>query len=196
MKILIIILMYSLNTYASSITKFRTTPDGSAMQKFNLNPDKASYEKTSNFFDLDGKNYSLGLLELTKLDTEYSNVLKELDEYAKKFTAVDDFLKGKGSSFNQVSGIIQHEAVIMVDDFRIKPDSKHYSSLDKLFKRLQKLEWKLVKGFQISPDLEKFMEFDDGKIVNTNKYARDLYCKKAQLPTVCTLHGGGQIYVE
>ena len=196
MKFLTIILIFSLHAGASSISKYRTTPDGSAMQRFNLDADKATYEKTSNFFDLKAKNYSVGLLELTKLDAEYTAVKKEVDEYAKKLHVVDDFLKEKGSGFNQVSGVIQHEAVIMVDDFRIKPDSKHYGPLNTLFQRLQKLEWKLEKGFQISPDLEQVMEINNGKTVKTSKYARDLYCRKAQLPTVCTLHGGGQIYVE
>ncbi len=196
MKFLTLILIFSFHAGASSISKYRTTPDGSAMQRFNLEADKATYEKTSNFFDLKARNYSVGLLELTKLNSEYSAVKKEVDGYAIKLHAVDDFLKEKGSGFNQVSGVIQHEAVIMVDDFRIKPDSKHYQPLNKLFQRLQKLEWKLAKGFQISPDLEQVMEIDNGKTVKTSKYARDLYCRKAQLPTVCTLHGGGQIYVE
>lgn len=196
MKILILTLIFSFQAGASSIAKYRTTTDGSAMQKFNLEADKASYEKTSNFFDLKSKNYSIGLLELKAVTKEYSAVMKEVDEYAKKFHTVDDFLKEKGSGFNQVSGIIQHEAIIMVDDFRVKPDSKHYEPLNKLFQRLQKLDWKLAKGFQISPDLQKVMEIENGKTVKTEKYARDLYCRKAQLPTVCTLHGGGQIYVE
>lgn len=196
MKLLTFILIFSIDAGASTIAKYRTTPDGSAMQKFNLDADKATYEKTSNFFDLKGKNYSVGLLELKKLDPDYAAVTKQVDEYAKKLHVVDDFLKEQGSGFNQVSGVIQHEAVIIVDDFRIKPDSKHYEPLNKLFQRLQKLDWKLAKGFQISPDLEQVIEIDNGKTVKTSKYARDLYCRKAQLPTVCTLHGGGQIYVE
>ncbi|MES2528521.1 MAG: hypothetical protein V4598_15665 [Bdellovibrionota bacterium] len=196
MKILIFSLILSFQAGASTIAKYRSTPDGSAMQKFNLESDKATYEKTSNLFDLKAKNYSVGLHDLKAVTKEYSAVMKEVDEYAKKFQVVDEFLKEKGSGFNQVSGIIQHEAVILVDDFRVKPDSKHYAALNKLFQRLQKLDWKLAKGFQISPDLQKVMEFENGKPVKTEKYARDLYCKKAQLPTVCTLHGGGQIYVE
>jgi hypothetical protein len=166
------------------------------MQKFNLTAEKATYEKTSNFFDLEAKNYSVGLLELKKLNNEYSIILKEVDEYAKKLHLVDDFLKEKGSGFNQISGIILHEAILIVDDFRIKPDSKHYRPINTLFQRLQKLDWKLAKGFQISPDLEQVMEIDNGKTVKTSRYARDLYCRKAQLPTVCTFHGGGQIFVE
>ncbi len=196
MKILILTLALSFQAGASSIGKYRTTPDGSAMQKFNLESDKASYEKTSNLFDLKAKNYSVGLHELKAVTKEYAAVMKEVDEYAKKFQVVDEFLKEKGSGFNQVSGIVQHEAIITVDDFRVKPDSKHYAALNNLFQRLQKLDWKLAKGFQISPDLQKVMEIENGKAVKTEKYARDLYCRKAQLPTVCTLHGGGQIYVE
>ncbi len=54
----------------------------------------------------------------------------------------------------------------------------------------------VISGKRLASDLGKIFEIDKGKTVNENKYARDLYCKKPQLPTVCTFPGEGQVFVE
>ncbi len=196
MKILIAAFLIATNIHAATLSKYRSTPDGVASQKFILKDNEATFEKTSNFFDMKAKDYSVGIHKLTTLNPEYQDTLKKIEEFSVKLKKVDDFLKTKGSSYNEVAGIVQHEVIILVDDFRIKPESKYYTELDALFKKLQQQDWKLTKGFRITPDLEKVLEIDKGEVVKTSKYARDLYCKKAQLPTTCTLHGGGHIFVE
>lgn len=196
MKTFIALFFIAMNLEAASISKYRSMPDGVDSQKFILSEKEATFEKTSNFFDMKEKDYSVGISRLTNLNSEYQDTLKKVEEFAVKVKKVDDYLKTKGSSYNDVAGPPQHEVLIIVDDYRIKPESKFYTELDGLFNKLQKLDWKLTKGYRITPDLEKVLEIDKGEVVKTSKYARDLYCNKAQLPTTCTLHGGGQIFVR
>lgn len=196
MKFLIAAFLFVTYVQAASLGKYRSTSDGVASQKFILSEKEATFEKTSNFFDMKEKDYSVGIHKLTKLSPEYQDTRRKIEEFSVKLKKVDDYLKTKDSSYNEVAGPIQHEVVIMVDEYRIKPESKYYTELDRLYKKLQLLEWKLTKGYRISPDLEKVMEIDKGEVVKTSKYARDLYCKKAELPTTCTLHGGGHIFVR
>jgi hypothetical protein len=122
--------------------------------------------------------------------------VKKIDEYGAKFKEVDDYLKTKGSSFNEVAGLLKHQAVILVNDFRIMPESKYYAELDGLFKKLQKLDWKLTKGYRLTEDLQKVLEIEEGKPVKTSPFARDLYGQRVHPPTICTPYGGGQIYVK
>ena len=196
MKYFIISLLVSLSVNATTIAKYRTTSDGAASQKFILDAAEPVFEKTSNYFDLKQGDYGIGVHKLSQVNAGYKSIVKEIEEYSKKFKTVDEFLKTKGSSFNEVSGLIKHEAIILVDDYRIKPDSKYYAPLDALFKKLRAMDWKLSKGYRISSDLEKVMEFDQGKETTSTKYARELYCQKPLPPTMCTFQGGGQVYVK
>lgn len=196
MKYLFLSLLIAFHVEASTLAKYRTTSDGVASQKFLLDAKVPVFEKTSNYFDLKHGDYGIGIHSLSEVNEEYRALVKEVEEYAKKFKTVDDYLTTKGSSFNEVSGLIKHEAIILVDDYRIKPESKYYAPLDALFKKMRALDWKLSKGYRISNDLEKVIEFDKGKETNSKKYARDLYCQKPLPPTTCTFQGGGQIYVK
>lgn len=184
------------NVDAATFAKYRTTVEGTASQKFILDDNEPVFEKTSNYFDLKHGDYGIGIHHLSAVNAEYKALVKEVEEYAKKFKVVDEYLKTKGSSFNEVSGLIKHEAIILVDDYRIKPESKYYAALDALFKKVRAMEWKLAKGYRISSDLEKVIEFDKGKETKTTKYSRELYCQKPLPPTTCTFQGGGQIYVK
>lgn len=196
MKYLILSFLFIFAARASTLGKYRTTTDGVASQKFLLDDKEPVFEKTSNYFDLKNGDYGIGIHKLSEVSAEYKALVKEVAEYARKFKTVDDYLKTKGSSFNEVSGLIKHEAIILVDDYRIKPDSKYYSSLDTLFNKLRAMNWKLEKGYRISKDLEKVMEFDKGKETQATKYSRELYCQKPLPPTTCTFQGGGQVYVK
>lgn len=196
MKYFILSLIFSLSLGASTLSKYRSTSDGVSSQKFIFDDKIPTFEKTSNYFDLKHGDYGIGIHKLSKESSEYKNLVKEVEEYAKKFKTVDEFLKTKGSSFNEVSGLIKHESIIMVDDYRIKPDSKYYASLDALFKKFQGMGWKLTKGYRISNDLERILEFDKGKEIKSSLYSKALYCQKLQPPTTCTYFGGGQVYVK
>lgn len=193
---LILLFCLSFQASASSIAKYRSMPEGSFLQKFILNDKNSTYEKTSNFFDPEKKELAIGIHVLRDAGAEYTAVKKAVDEYASKFKTVDDFLKTKDSDFNKVSGLIRHETIIMVDDFRIKPDSEYYAELNKLFQRLQKLKWDLSKGYRVSSDLKNVQEMNDGKVVKTLKYDTGLYCQSERRPTMCTYFGGGKIFVE
>lgn len=195
MKYFIIALLVTFQASATSLGKYRSTADGVASQKFTLDGKVAKFEKTSNYFDLSGKDYTVGIFQ-TANEKAVSEQMAKVDEYVKKFEAVDEYLKTKGSSFNDVAGSADHDVVIHVNDFRIRKESKYFAELDAIFMKLRKLEWKQTKGFQVSPDLKNLTEIDEGKKVKTSPYARDLYCQKMQLPTMCTFHGGGQIYVK
>ena len=188
-------LAFSFQASATTFGKYRSTPDGVASQKFIADKDVTKFEKTSNYFDLSDKDYSVGIY--TSEDRkEFSELMTKVEEYSKKFQVVDEYLKTKGSSFNNVSGSPGHEEVILVNDYRIRKESKFYAELDGVFKKLRGLKWKQQKGYQVSQDLMKLMEIEDGKTIKTSPYARDLYCQRVQPPTTCTFYGGGQIYVK
>ncbi|MFL5783911.1 MAG: hypothetical protein ACJ76H_04815 [Bacteriovoracaceae bacterium] len=196
MKYFLLAVLFSATAYSSTFGKYRSTPEGVASQKFILNETNATFEKTSNYFDLKDRDYAIGILKLEKVNEDYKTVMKKIDEYGAKFKEVDDYLKTKGSSFNEVAGLLKHQAVILVNDYRVMPESKYYAELDGLFKKLQKLDWKLTKGYRVTEDLQKVLEIDEGKAVKTSPFARDLYCQKIHPPTICTPYGGGQIYVK
>jgi hypothetical protein len=196
MKLLFALVLIATNLNAATLSKYRSTPDGVASQKFILGDKEATLEKTSNFFDMKAKDYSVGIHKLTTINSEYKETVKKIEAFAVKLKKADEYLKTKDSSYNEVSGPVKHEVIILVDEFRIRPESTYYTELDRLFKKLQSMDWKLMKGYRITPDLEKIFEIDKGEVVKTSRYARDLYCKRTQLPTTCTLHGGGHIFVE
>lgn len=197
MKSFILICLFTLNAAsAATLAKFRSSPDGTSSQKFLLEGEAPKFEKTSNLFDPKSKDYRIGVHSLAGKPAEFKKLMAKVDEYAKKFKEVDEFLKTKNSSFNDVAGAVHHDSVILVDEFRIKPESKYYAELDQIFKKLQGMNWRLKTGFKLTENLEKVLEYKDGKEVKSSPYARDLYCQKAHPPTVCTFYGGGQVFVQ
>lgn len=192
----LLIILFVSQVQALTLSKYRSTPDGAASQLFNLDSKKPQFEKTSNVFDPNSNDLGIGIHELSSPGEEYKSLVKNLEGYAAKFKVVDDFLKTKGSSFNDVSGPPNHEAIIILNDYRIKPDSKYYAELDVVFKKIRSMNWRLVKGYRITDDLKKVLEINDGKTTKTSSYDKDLYCQKAQRPTLCTYYGGGQVYVK
>jgi hypothetical protein len=93
-------------------------------------------------------------------------------------------------------GDTKDDVVIMIDNYKIIPDSKYYPELDRLFKKLQNLDWKLMKGFRITPELENLLEIDKGEVVKTSKFELTTYCKGAKLPTTCIFDESGHIFLK
>jgi hypothetical protein len=196
MKIFILILFISLQARATTFGKYRSVPEGVDAQTFVATESDRHFEKTSNLFDPTGNDYSIGTFSLASGAAEFTTLMKRVEEFSAKFKTVDDFLKTKDSSFNEVSGNSGHEVVILVNDFKVRPSSKYYKELDELFQKLRSLSWTQTKGFKVSENLKILEEFDGGKVIKTQPYAREMYCRNMQMPTVCTFHGGGEIYVK
>lgn len=196
MKKILILLLISTQAYPVTFGKYRSSPDGVASQKFVTEGKAVRFEKTSNYFDLTQKDYSVGVFKLNEPSPEFTRLMEKVEEFSKKFSTVDEFLKTKDSSFNELAGDSGHDVVILVNDFRVKPDSKYYKELDAIFKKMRKLDWKHTDGYRVTEDLKELSQLESGKVIKTVPYARDMYCRKLRPPTICTFHGGGEIYVK
>lgn len=193
MKFLILLALgLPVASHAVSFGKIRSDVEGSSSQVFAIEEGKATFEKTSNLFDVTPKDYRVGRFEVTsdKLKETYAGLVA----FEKKLKVVDEALQKKKSSFNQMSGAPGHKTVIMVGNFRIMPESQYYQELEEKFNELKKLEWTLNSGYKISPDLKEVSVYKDGKIEKTEKYQVESYCKENR--EVCTYSSGGKIFVK
>lgn len=196
MKLFLFILIAVTNMQAATLEKIRTNPEGVDSQKFILGEKEASLEKKSNFFDMQEKDYSVGTFKLIKMSPDYQETLKKISELSLKVKKVDEYLKIKSSRYNEIVGAPKDDVIIMIDDFRIIPESRYYTELDRLFKKLQNLDWKMMKGFRITPDLEKLLEIVKGEVLKTSKFELSTYCKKAQIPTICIFDENGRVHLR
>lgn len=179
---------------AATLSQYHSSPDGSSVQKFTVTPQKALYEKKSNFFDKE-KSYTLGsfTLDASKLSPED---LKRLDEVVKKIKAVDDFLKKKNSSFNDLADKSPHRSFMILNEYRISQDSDLYPELKMYFEKLQKMQWKQESGIKLSNDLKTITIIKGGKETKTEVFNLAFQCQKAEVPTLCAYKDLGILYVQ
>ncbi|MCM2349553.1 MAG: hypothetical protein NDI69_05995 [Bacteriovoracaceae bacterium] len=193
MKFLWLILLINF-AQAATLSQYHSSPDGSSVQKFTVNSKNALYEKRSNFFDKE-KSYSLGsfTLKASKISPED---LKRLDEILKKIKTVDDFLKKKNSSFNDLSDKTPHRSFLVLNDYRISHESDLYPELKMLFEKFQNMEWKQESGIKLSNDLKTITTIQAGKETKTEAFNMPFQCQKAEAPTMCAYKDLGILYVQ
>lgn len=192
MNILTLILIAS-SVFAVNISRYISLPEGVSEQRFELEKDRATYQKTSNFFDKD-KNLSLGTFSAKskKVAQETDKIIKVL----KKIKGVDDFLKKKNSSFNELSDKSPHASFIFLGDFRITKNSNLYPELFSIFERLQKLEWKHESGLKLTLDYKTQSIIKNGKETSSRNFDFEFQCKHPKAPTMCIFKDVGILYLE
>lgn len=179
---------------AATLAQYYSSPDGSSVQAFTVDSGGASYEKRSNFFDKE-KSYSLGTFYLTKKAISAED-LKKIDEALVKIKKVDDFLKQKNSSFNDLSDKTPHKSFLLLNDYRISQDSDLYPDLKKLFDKFQSMNWIHKSGIKLSADFKTVTTIADGKEIKSEKFNFEFQCQKAVVPTICAFKDLGILYLK
>lgn len=186
MKIFFLGIFLSLNAGAVTLEKSLSLPEGKMKQTIEWDKEKLKLFKDSNYFD-SPKAYRIG--NFTAPIKGQQKTISSLEELLKKVEAVDEALKKKGTSFNQLSIPKAHVTIYRLNEFVIGPGSKYYQILDDHFKHLGKLQWKQIDGYEISRDFKTVKEFEGGKLKKTSEFASDFFCKR----DMCTYTGGGTI---
>lgn len=181
----------SVEVSAVSLTKFQSTPEGTSSQVFLVEETKATLDKNTNLFD-PKLDFALGIFRRESLE-DFKEVHRKLAELEGKFKIVDETLKKRKTSFNDISGKPGHKTILILGDYRVMPESKYYGELEVLFNQLQKLEWNLEEGYRISPDLSTVSVYKDGKVQKTEKYLKIAHCSDDR--TTCTYNLGGRIFL-
>lgn len=192
--IFILLTILSSQLYAATLGQYISHPDGTSFQSFSLEKDKVLYEKHSNFFD-DKKDLSLGHFEPRK-KIDVTTQKKKLKKILAKIEEVDNFLKKKNSSFNELSSKKPHQSFLLLNKYRVTKDSELYPELKKIYDDLYENEWKQVSGIKLSPDLKKVISIKDGKESSTENFNMSFHCKAPTTPTVCGYKDLGILYIQ
>lgn len=194
MKYLILAILISTQLQATTIGQYISSPDGSSVQAFDLSPKKVTYKKHSNFFDTK-KDLTLGEFEIVG-DKAFKVERAKLEEILTKVKTVDEYLKKKDSSFNDLSSKKPHEPFLILNEYRITKDSDLYPELKKIYDTLSARKWKQVSGIKLSDDLKNVMKIENGKEVSKENFNLAFHCKKQEVPTVCGYKELGILFVQ
>jgi hypothetical protein len=176
--------LMSLNGWSTTLTKARSTYEGSSVQKFKFEKNTVIFDKQSNFFDAK-KDLRIGIFHTTAAKAEVSAVKQKLEAMAAKISLADQVLKNKNSSFNELSGPVKHESFYLLNDYLVTNESNLYSELETLFVALQGLEWKQQEGYFLSPDYKQVSVVKNGKVQVTEDFNFEFHCNKPAAPTTC-----------
>ncbi len=190
MNTLFILLFLSLSAHSSILQKVRSTPEASESQAFFVEKDSAHYQKNTNLFDQPRRDFAFGTFVLKNRNSSYASIQAHLKALGEQFRNSDKFLKTKGMSFNELSGEVRHLTVFVIDGFTVKPDSKYFGELDKLFAQLQTLEWKLRDGYSFSKDFLSVEKVEKEKVLVKETFTESFFCQKG----MCAYRGYGPIY--
>ncbi len=194
MKYLILAILVSTQLHATTIGQYISSPDGSSVQAFDVTSKKVTYKKHSNFFDTK-KDLTLGDFELVD-DQAFKEERAKLEEILAKVKTVDEYLKKKDSSFNDLSSKKPHEPFLILDNYRITKDSDLYPELKKIYDTLSARKWKHVSGIKLSDDFKNVMKIENGKEVSKENFNLAFHCKKQEAPTVCGYKELGILFIQ
>lgn len=194
MKLLIFFTVFSSALNAATLGQYYSSPEATSTQKFSISNSKLSYEKRSNFFDKKN-DYRLGVFEAPATQaTKADN--KKLEAISKKIQKIDDFMKKKGESFNDLSTKKPHASFFLLNDYRISQESDLYPEVKEIYERLYEQNWKLKKGIKLSDDFKKLFHIKDGKEVSQEAFDFPFHCRKAEPPTICGYKDEGILYIK
>lgn len=192
MKWLFALTFISFTANSAILGQLISQPDGSSVQQFQISSNKVTYEKRSNFFDKKTD------LSLGKFSTNYKVTDKEQNKISttlSKIKVVDEVMKKKSSSFNDLSTKEPHASFLMLDDFRISKESDLYPEMKTLYETLAKQEWKQESGIRLSKDYKSLIQIKDGKEVSREPFNFPFHCQKPEPPTQCAFKDYGILYL-
>jgi hypothetical protein len=193
MKLLLVGLVLSSSVFGVSLGQYVDSLDGASLQRFEINSNSATYTKRSNLFDVK-KDLSVGIFELEKDQLRDEKVI--LTKVLQKIQEVDQYLKTRKSSFNELSQKKPHESFILLNDYRISQHSDLYPELKSVFNKLMAKTWKQREGAQLSDDYKSLSVISRGKVISVRPFNLMFSCKKGDLPTVCRYKDEGLIYLR
>jgi len=192
MRLFFIGLFISFHSYGITLSQFRTTSEATSLQEFLLVDGKASYNKKSNFFD---PSLDLRLGRFTYSGKETLPVEKSLKAVLAKIVIADKILKSKKRSFNDLSGNDKHQSVLILDGFKVTPESDLYSELKINFNALINLKWEIQKGISLSSDHAKVTQINNGKPSAPQPFNFAFSCQSQSPPTVCGFKDLGVLFI-
>lgn len=194
MKFLLCLLFISTQLSAATLGQYISKPEGSSVQSFIIKKKSVVYDKRSNFFD-QKKDLSLGSFKPAQtIDAAFYD--RKLESILSKVEEVDDFLRKKKSSFNELSSKKPHDSFFLLNSYRITKDSDLYPEVKKIFEELYQSKWKQISGIKLTDDLKEVTTVKNGKAVSNNPFNMSFHCKAPSAPTICGYRDLGILYVQ
>lgn len=193
MKIVLTFFMICSSASATTLGQYISTPGGTSVQKFEITSSKVEYEKRSNFFDAK-KDLSLG--KFTSVQKISSKEQNHLESTLAKIKTVDEILKKKSTSFNELSQKVPHESFFMLDDYRVSKQSDLYPELKNVYDSLASLTWKLETGVRLTDDYKTVIYTKDGKEISRQPFNFRFHCEKPEPPTQCMIKDYGILFLS
>lgn len=175
---------------AFTLSQVKSTPSYLALQEFRFSGDSVFFNKASNFFD-HKIEYELGSYRAS-LKSETRQDKAKLLAILAKLTAVDNYLREKNSSFNDLNRVSGHESYLMLDKFKIPQSSNLYPEVKVIFDHLRSVDWSVLKRVRLSDDLRRIS--DAGGKESLFDMAEK--CSSPQAPTFCFIKGYGVLFLE
>lgn len=142
---------------AVTFTAFRDAPEGTTIQKFEFIKNSIRYSKTSNFFD-PKDDYRLG--SMTAVDQKEIGLIKaEIDDLHRKLEVSSKALKKLYNiELSDLRTDERHAPAILIGGHKLAPRTLAYKTAHPILQKLLALEWKLLKGINLTTDgtVEKF----------------------------------------
>lgn len=194
MKYLLALIFISSQISAATLGQYISKPEGSSVQSFMVDKKNIVYEKRSNFFD-QKKDFSLGSFEPSgRINSSAYD--KKLDSILSKVEEVDQFLRKKNSSFNELSTKKPHDSFFLLNSYRITKESDLYPEVKKVFDELYQKSWKQVSGIKLTSDLKEVSTIKNGRTISTKSFHMSFHCQAPAKPTVCGYKDLGILYIQ
>ncbi len=178
---------------AVTLTRYQSSPEGNSLQSFSFSKD-ATLTRRSNTFDRSLK-LRLGIFTLgvgESIGREERAVVAILT----KIRTIEETLRRRGSSFNQLAPKGPHGSYFLLENFHIAEGSNIYPELMKISHNLLLKKWLQQEGLRVSDDLKFLTTVKGGKDVSTEAFNYQFHCNRERPPGYCLFKDQGILFVD
>lgn len=186
--IILLATLFSFASFALSLGQFQSMPGSTDTRKWIFENGKISLEKRTNAFD---KNRDLKLGRFRTVD-QGAKIENDLKLILQSMTLVDNNLKRKGKSFNDLSNGRPHEPFFQLNEFYIYKSSRLYLQIEGLIGKLEDLKWEHLSGIELSSDYKTVKKVNDA----ASDFNFEFNCEKEKPPTACYFKDYGRLLVK
>ncbi len=179
--------------HAANLTHYQSSPEGTSLQTFSLSKSMTQTRRT-NAFDRSLK-LRLGTFALAGGESVVTEE-RLVNGILAQIQTVEETLRRRGSSFNDLSPVKPHGAFFMVENFRVSESSRIYPELLKIFRSLSLKKWRQLEGIRITDDLKSLTTIRGGKEVSTQAFSYAFHCNRERPPGYCLFKDQGILFVD
>ena len=195
MKFLIFIFTgFLLNAQAVELTVTSDQPGRKGIITFKTSAKSVQQHRSSN---LPSSMDSLWFGDTYPLESkEVAKIISELERIKIKLQRVDNFLREEGTEgLNSVNNTI-HGKMISLDGYQVKEGSLAFKDLLPLVVELEKQQWKIKNGIELTGTPSSITYVTNGKRSLSTKFEAEKSCQREMDTYFCRIKNHGPIVIK